>query len=292
MRQPLPAIIPALLGAGLLHGVVIMTVQFAPPALPPPLPDAALDVLLLRDMVPTSAPPAANATPAPQRQAGDSPLGNASVTTAPLPREMPESPQPLALPPIPPKVVAPSPRKPQQDQPVRHLSPAAALPVDPLALPAVPKVTTAANILASQSAEISQFTSDLDERAALEGGRLRRQAISASTRELRYANYLAAWARKVERIGNLNYPRVAREQQLYGNLILHVAVRTDGSVEHVRVVRSSGLEVLDQAAIDIVKLAAPYAPFPPDIAKDTDVLDIIRTWQFTRRGVLGWERTP
>jgi protein TonB len=57
------------------------------------------------------------------------------------------------------------------------------------------------------------------------------------------------------------------------------------------VVRSSGLEVLDQAAIEIVKLAAPYAPFPLDIAKDTDVLDIIRTWQFTRRGVLDWERS-
>jgi len=290
MRQPLPAIIPALLGAGVLHLVVMFTVQFAPPTPAPALPDTALDVLLLRDIVPTSAPPAPNATPAPQNQAGDSPLGNASVTMALTPNDVPpQLPEPVALPPP----VAPPTQKPLQQQTVIHHpqpAPTPVEPVDALALPTAP-TATAASIFASQGAEITQLTSDLDARATLESGRLRRQAVSASTRELRYANYLAAWARKVERIGNLNYPQVAREQQLYGNLILHVAVRADGSVEHIRVVRSSGLEVLDQAAIEIVKLAAPYAPFPPDIAKDTDVLDIIRTWQFTRRGVLGWERT-
>jgi protein TonB len=61
-------------------------------------------------------------------------------------------------------------------------------------------------------------------------------------------------------------------------------------VEAVRIVRSSGYDLLDQAAIKIVELAAPYAPFPPDIAAETDVLDIIRTWQFQRGGKLGWER--
>jgi protein TonB len=114
--------------------------------------------------------------------------------------------------------------------------------------------------------------------------------VSASTREFRYASYLGAWARKVERIGNLNYPQAAKDQNLYGSLILHVAVRRDGSVEAVRIVRSSGYDLLDQAAIKIVELAAPYAPFPPDIAAETDVLDIIRTWQFQRGGKLGWER--
>ncbi|MBK1693848.1 hypothetical protein CKO09_03710 [Chromatium weissei] len=290
MRQPLPAIIPALLSAGLLHVVVIGSVQFAPPAPAPTLPDTALDVLLLRDIVPTSAPPVANATPASQRQIGDSPRGNASVTTALVPSDMPEAPTSVA--PSSKALKSPKPPKQVQKQAVIHESPPASPPVDvdALALPAMP-TATAASIFASQGAEITQLNQTLNDREALEGGRLRRQAVSASTRELRYANYLAAWARKVERIGNLNYPQAARDQQLYGNLILHVAVRADGSVEHIRVVRSSGLNVLDQAAIDIVKLSAPYAPFPPEIAKDTDVLDIVRTWQFTRRGVLGWEGT-
>ncbi len=76
---------------------------------------------------------------------------------------------------------------------------------------------------------------------------------------------------------------------MYGNLILHVAVRADGSIEHVRVLRSSGFEVLDEAAVKIVELAAPFAPFPPDIRAETDVLDITRTWQFLSNNRLGWE---
>jgi protein TonB len=55
------------------------------------------------------------------------------------------------------------------------------------------------------------------------------------------------------------------------------------------VVRSSGHDVLDQAAVRIVQLAAPFAPFPPDIAAETDVLDITRTWQFQRNNRLGWD---
>ena len=92
----------------------------------------------------------------------------------------------------------------------------------------------------------------------------------------------------MEQIGNLNYPEEARRKRLYGNLILRVAVRADGSVEQVQVLRSSGFTVLDEAAVHIVELAAPYAPFPPDIAAETDVLDITRTWQFQRNNQLGW----
>ena len=108
-----------------------------------------------------------------------------------------------------------------------------------------------------------------------------RKSVNASTREYRYAAYLEAWREKVERVGNLNYPDEARRKRLYGDLILHVSVRSDGSLEKVRVVRSSGFPVLDDAAVRIVKLASPFAPFPPEIGKDTDVLDITRTWQFT-----------
>jgi protein TonB len=100
---------------------------------------------------------------------------------------------------------------------------------------------------------------------------------------------MEAWRRKVERIGNLNYPSEARELGLFGSLILHVAVRADGSLEGIRVVRSSGHKVLDDAAIRIVELAAPFAPFPPNIKRETDVLDITRTWQFQRNNQLGWD---
>jgi protein TonB len=100
---------------------------------------------------------------------------------------------------------------------------------------------------------------------------------------------MEAWRRKVERIGNLNYPKAARELGLFGSLILHVVVRADGELVGVRVVRSSGHDVLDQAAVHIVELAAPFAPFPDSIAAETDVLDITRVWQFQRNHRLGWD---
>ncbi|MDD5299319.1 MAG: energy transducer TonB [Gallionella sp.] len=109
----------------------------------------------------------------------------------------------------------------------------------------------------------------------------RRKHIGARTKEYRFAQYIEDWRIKVERIGNLNYPQEARRQQLYGSLQLSVSIRADGSVENVEVSRSSGHRLLDAAAVRIVKLAAPYAPLPPDITKDVDILDITRTWTFT-----------
>ena len=64
-------------------------------------------------------------------------------------------------------------------------------------------------------------------------------------------------------------------------LLLSVTIRADGNVDKVEVHRSSGHKVLDEAAVRIVKMAAPYAPFPPDIRKDYDVIEITRTWTFT-----------
>ncbi|NEX18604.1 MAG: energy transducer TonB [Halochromatium sp.] len=147
---------------------------------------------------------------------------------------------------------------------------------------------SAAEIFASRNAEMANLAARIEERSQAYASRARRRAISTATREYIYANYMEAWRRKVERIGNLNYPREARELGLFGSLILHVAVRADGSLEGIRVVRSSGHEVLDQAAIRIVELAAPFAPFPPNIKRETDVLDITRTWQFQRNNELGW----
>ena len=69
---------------------------------------------------------------------------------------------------------------------------------------------------------------------------------------------------------------------MYGSLVVTVAIKSDGSLDDVEIRRSSGIKMLDQAAIRIVRLAAPYAPFPADIAKDTDILSITRTWMFTR----------
>lgn len=110
----------------------------------------------------------------------------------------------------------------------------------------------------------------------------RRKFIGARAQEYRFAQYVEDWRIKVERIGNLNYPEAARQQKIYGSLQLTVSIRADGSVENVEISRPSGQSILDAAALRIVKLASPFAPLPPDIRRDTDILSITRTWTFTQ----------
>jgi protein TonB len=110
--------------------------------------------------------------------------------------------------------------------------------------------------------------------------RPKRRFVGARAAEYRFARYVEDWRLKVEKIGNLNYPEAARANKLYGSLLLTVGIRSDGTLESVALDRSSGKKILDLAAEKIVEMAAPYAPFPPDIRRDTDILYITRTWTF------------
>jgi len=110
----------------------------------------------------------------------------------------------------------------------------------------------------------------------------RRKWISANTKEYEYAAYNQAWVAKVERVGNINYPEEIRRKKLVGELLMTVGINQDGSVESIDVLRSSGKLELDQAAIRIVRLAAPYSPLPEQIKANVDVLHITRTWRFLR----------
>ncbi len=116
--------------------------------------------------------------------------------------------------------------------------------------------------------------------------RPKRRFIGARTKEYRFATYVESWRQKVERVGNLNYPEAAKEQKIYGQLRMTVSINADGSIESVEINQSSGHPILDNAARRIVELAAPYAPFPDNIRKDTDILSITRTWTFTREDSL------
>jgi protein TonB len=112
--------------------------------------------------------------------------------------------------------------------------------------------------------------------------RPRRTFIGARTQEYRFASYIEDWRAKIERVGEVNYPQAARDQKIYGSLVVTVSIKSDGTLERVEINRSSGQRILDAAAVRIVQLAAPYARFPPDIARDTDIIHITRTWLFTR----------
>jgi len=127
--------------------------------------------------------------------------------------------------------------------------------------------------LARAQAEIAKQISDYQKRP-------RKHHFMPSASEYRYARYVEDWRARVEKIGNQNYPDDARGRY-YGALRMTVAIRKDGSVADTLVDQSSGSPVLDRAARRIVQLAAPYPPFPPEIARDTDILEITRTWIFT-----------
>jgi protein TonB len=133
--------------------------------------------------------------------------------------------------------------------------------------------------LANSALALARMQAQINRRIEEYNQRPRREFIGARASEYRFAQYVEGWRLKVERVGNVNYPEDARGR-LYGSLILTVTIKPDGALESVEVNRSSGHQVLDRAAERIVRMAAPYAAFPPDIRKDRDLLVITRTWTF------------
>ncbi|MFT4824102.1 MAG: protein TonB [Halioglobus sp.] len=107
-----------------------------------------------------------------------------------------------------------------------------------------------------------------------------RRLTSLSAKRAVDAAYLHGWVQRLEAVGNKYYPEASLRYGIYGELRLLVIVREDGSLEDIEVLSSSGYAVLDEAAMKIVRLAAPFAPFPTELRATTDKLEIIRTWQY------------
>ena len=128
---------------------------------------------------------------------------------------------------------------------------------------------------------IASLMGQLDSQVQEYARRPRRVVLTAAaTERSEDALYLDGWRRRIEAIGNLNYPDAARRQKLYGSLRLMVSILPNGSIQKTEILQSSGHAVLDQAALDIVMLASPYEPFPPELRKQADIVEIIRTWRF------------
>ena len=268
----------ALVVALAVHAFLILSISFDVSRDKPPAPERTLDITLVQP----KAKPKLTENPdflAQQSQEGGgeetikerqtSPLGNPEASPIPKPaleleRSGAAEPEPTPKP----EIIA------ADRGPARRSHP----PPKPK-VKAKPKAKLS-QLLASTQLEIDRLTAELDRRSLSASRQDRRKAVNASTQEYQYAAYLEAWRSKVEKIGNLNYPDEAKRNRLYGNLLMHVAVRADGSVERIRIVRSSGHKLLDDAAVRIVRMSAPFSPFPPEIRKQVDVLDITRTWQF------------
>ena len=137
----------------------------------------------------------------------------------------------------------------------------------------------------SSSEEISLAIASLQAQLDLQQQALARQPrkyllSSASARKSHEASYLDSWRRRVEAVGNINYPIKARQQQVYGNVRMLISLNASGQISETRIIQSSGESLLDQAAFDIVNLAAPFEPFPEELKAEADILEIVRTFRF------------
>lgn len=155
-------------------------------------------------------------------------------------------------------------------------------PPAPAADSAPPTPTPAPVNLTAKSLEMATLRASIDSQLDAYQKRPRRDEYGVTAKGYTFAQYVDDWRTKVERVGNMNYPEAARRNSLYGSLILYVYINANGTLESVEIVRSSGKKILDAAAIKIVEMAAPYAPFTESMRKQTDILGISRTWIFTR----------
>ena len=148
-----------------------------------------------------------------------------------------------------------------------------------------PEVTKKSNSKLIDTSKILSRISKIDFSTKTESrkNQQRVKSISANTTDYLYRLYFEAWRQKVEQIGAMNYPREASKLGMFGSLRLTVSLNSDGMIEKLFINKSSGYKELDEAALNIVKLGAPYAKFPTEIQKEVDIINITRKWKFTER---------
>ena len=176
--------------------------------------------------------------------------------------------------------------KPQAQKVLLQAESKVAIEAGNIPVPDEEKTLTVADLL-RQNEEIAMLQAEVSEAITSYSRRPRKLHInSINAHKYKAASYEAAWQRKVEKVGNLNYPGEVRRKKLSGTLVLSVELHADGNLKKIIVNRRSGHKIIDDAAINIVKLSAPFAPLPIDLQKEVDILVITRTWQFLNEGLV------
>lgn len=134
--------------------------------------------------------------------------------------------------------------------------------------------------LMSIARDAADPVSDVNQAALAQSKTPRERFVSVESRESHYARYLELWRRRVERVGNANYPAEARSAGLSGRLVLEIVLNADGTIRELATRRSSSHRVLDEAAYRAVRLAAPFAPFSREVRAETDVLRFLYEWRY------------
>jgi protein TonB len=139
--------------------------------------------------------------------------------------------------------------------------------------------------LLEQSLEIAALEADFDQQRESYARRPRvTRLTAASTMKAEDSQYVSHVVRKIERTGSLNFPQEAG-RKLYGKPRVSISIYSDGSIKDIKVLQSSGNLVLDSETINIVHRAGPFAPFPKNVRKERDVLELIRTFSYNKSGV-------
>jgi protein TonB len=266
--------------AALAHGVVILGVTFA--SAPFKHDDEAvpsLNVTLVVDSRETERAPEDS-----EFLANTSRLGHGSLPLGKRATAAPNANQPLT------QAGAPDSTDVEDGEPRE-----AAMPAEQLLTPseadrqveALPKTVEQAAATPQKAAAMVAATApptlaaEIDDRAQSTKQQDRELVASPSTRESVLAEYLDGWRRRVERIGTLNFPARFRGDGNAGHPTLEVAIDASGQLAEIIVRRSSGDAALDQAALDILRMAAPFEPLPEAIRAQYDVLRFAYEWEFT-----------
>jgi periplasmic protein TonB len=260
--------------SALVHGIIVLGVGFSLEDPAPVLP--TLDVILTQTRTPQAPEHADFLAEANQQGGGDSDIAR-----------RPGEPQ-LANVPKPDPGIAPQPLHaqnppPQPDAMQRLLTttsgthsvaaPQEAQPVSQIPLPTGRELT-------EQDLEMARLTAELQRTQQLNAKRPKKGFFSASTQEYAYAPYMRAYVARLERVGTLNFPDEARHRNLTGSVVVTVEIRRDGSLADApQIIQSSGIPVLDQAAVQTVRLAVPF-PELPHTKEDLDILNITRTFHY------------
>jgi protein TonB len=250
--------------SALLHGLIILGISFTAPGSGTGETSRGLEVLLVSDELPQAKRNDTATYLAERTQLGS---GN---TQERLPAQLPtERGQP-----VPPGSRESRAGGEPSDQVLASTSPTLSR-IQMLPLPA-------ALLQLSETEQLEQQAADAAEEQAM---RLRGETrdeyyLSADTRASPFASYLDSWRRRVERIGTINYPNAARREGLTGSPVIEVAIERDGRLRSARIQRSSGHAEIDAAALDILRVASPFDPFPPALALDYGSLRFAYEWQF------------
>jgi len=272
----------ALVIAICIHLFLILTITFVAPERKKPKTTQSLDVVLLKQS--TELPPekADYLASVDQKGGGEIKEKNKPKTVNPgLKQQKGNAPsnQPLLVPaksaqPVIKKSVLATTKKKPKKAPKLQKKPKPKV---------IKKKLITTNYLSQLKKQIIDLEADLDYETDIYTKRTKHKYLNASTAKALDAEYVRQWTRKIERIGNLNYPDQAKRNKLSGTLILSVTLNPGGKVINITVRSSSGHKILDDAAIRIVKLSAPFAPIPKSVLQNNTALVITRTWLFTQK---------